>query len=91
MEGKNENPQRTKREAIHFLSWSETNWSRIRGDYIKKTLKNYTKPPISLVSIAIVCCATVQKQQGEKIKPVAVLITRMTQFQTSQTRTGPVT
>ena len=52
----------------------------------KKYRKIYTKPSTGLVSMAIVCCATVQQQQGEKIKPVAALITRKTQLQSSHTR-----
>lgn len=46
----------------------------------------YTKPSTAVVFMVIVYCATVQQQQGEKIKPVAALVSRMTPLQTSRTR-----
>lgn len=33
-----------ERSDFSFLSWSETNWSRIKKDYIEKTPKMFTKP-----------------------------------------------
>lgn len=52
--------------------------------YEKKIQRIYTKPSTAVVFMVIVDCATVQQQQGEKIKPVAAWMSSVTQ--TSRTR-----
>lgn len=55
-----------KKKKRDVLSWTETNWSRIREDYKETHTKIIQKTPsTSLVAMAILCCATVHEQQGK--------------------------